>query len=267
MPSRPEPCPGRARFPSKVQRQGVAEGVPAGATAVDSKTVPRGNDLRDRIDSQFGRFCSIRGIDNLLRSPLKQWGFELLSPQLRRPNEDPKKARQVLRSAPPLARKVRATRPGKRLRVLFEDEARLGQQGTFASVWAERGTRPVDERQSKHASVRVFSTVVPLTGRSVSMVASRANAFPSSSFSAASAASSCGATTRPRCSRARAGTARRSFARRRTSRRTCASTTGATEATRRRATSCVRRSRTLRRYARRSCGRSAGRNGSCALQV
>jgi transposase len=71
---------------------------------------------------------------------------------------------------------VKAAHPGKRIRVLFEDETRLGQQGTLASVWAERGTRPVVERQNGRESVWVFGAVEPLTGRSVSMVASKANA-------------------------------------------------------------------------------------------
>ena len=77
---------------------------------------------------------------------------------------------------------MRARHPGKRLRVLFEDEARLGQQGTLASVWAERGTRPVVERQNGRKSVWVFGAVEPLTGRSVSMVASKANAFSMQQF-------------------------------------------------------------------------------------
>jgi transposase len=70
---------------------------------------------------------------------------------------------------------VKARHPNKRLRVLFQDEARLGQQGTLSSVWAKRGTRPVVERQNGRKSVWVFGAVEPLTGRSVSMVSSKAN--------------------------------------------------------------------------------------------
>lgn len=70
---------------------------------------------------------------------------------------------------------MKAAHPEKRIRVLFEDEARLGQQGTLTDVWAERGTRPSVERQNGRKSVWVFGAVEPLTGRSVSMVASHAN--------------------------------------------------------------------------------------------
>jgi transposase len=77
---------------------------------------------------------------------------------------------------------VKAAHPGKRVRVLLMDEARLGQQGTLTSVWAERGTRPVVERQNGRKSVWVFGAVEPLTGSSVSMVASKANAFSMREF-------------------------------------------------------------------------------------
>lgn len=77
---------------------------------------------------------------------------------------------------------MKASHPGKRVRVLFEDEARLGQQGTLASVWAERGTRPTVERQNGRKSVWVYGAVEPLTGRSLSMVASKANVFSMQEF-------------------------------------------------------------------------------------
>lgn len=77
---------------------------------------------------------------------------------------------------------MKAAHPGKRIRVFFADEARLGQQGTLTSVWAERGTRPVVERQNGRKSVWVFGAVEPLTGRSVSMVAVKANTFSMQEF-------------------------------------------------------------------------------------
>jgi transposase len=47
----PKPRPGRARFLSDEQREAVAERVRAGATAGDAKTVLRGKDPQDWIDS------------------------------------------------------------------------------------------------------------------------------------------------------------------------------------------------------------------------
>lgn len=95
----PKPRPGRAHFLNEKQREAVAERVRAGATAADSKTVLRGKDLQDWIDSQFGKFYSLSGIYNLLHS----MGFELLSPRPRHPKQDPKKAKQFRKSAPLLS--------------------------------------------------------------------------------------------------------------------------------------------------------------------
>jgi len=77
---------------------------------------------------------------------------------------------------------VKREHPGKRIRVLFEDEARLGQQGTIANVWARRGSRPTVDRQNGRKSAWVFGAVEPLTGRSLSMVAQTANTFAMQEF-------------------------------------------------------------------------------------
>ena len=169
----PKPRPGRARFLDEEQREAVAKRVRAGATAGDGTTILPGKDLQRWNESQFGTLHSLSGIYHLLRS----MGFGLLSPRPRHPQPGSAEGQAVLRSAPPFVHKVRARHPGKRVSVLFEDEARLGQHGTLARVWAEWWTGPVVERQNGRKSVWVFGAVKPLTGRSVSMAASMANAF------------------------------------------------------------------------------------------
>jgi hypothetical protein len=41
---------------------------------------------------------------------------------------------------------------GKPIEVWFQDEARVGQQGTLTHVWAERGSRPPGVRDDRHDS-------------------------------------------------------------------------------------------------------------------
>jgi len=72
--------------------------------------------------------------------------------------------------------------PHKRVRVIFEDEARFGQQGTLSRVWAERGTRPSVVRQNGRRSIWVFGAVEPLTGRSTAMMTPKANTDEMQSF-------------------------------------------------------------------------------------
>lgn len=50
---------------------------------------------------------------------------------------------------------------GKPIEIWFQDEARVGQQGTLTYVWAERGTRPPAPRDNRHHSVWLFGAVCP----------------------------------------------------------------------------------------------------------
>ena len=70
----------------------------------------------------------------------------------------------------------RRRQPGKRVEVWFQDEARVGQQGTLTHVWAETGSRPERVRQTEYEWVYLFGAVNPLTGASSAMLAPTANA-------------------------------------------------------------------------------------------
>jgi hypothetical protein len=50
---------------------------------------------------------------------------------------------------------------GKPVEVWFRDEARVGQQGTLARVWARRGTRPRAPRDRRYAWAYLFGAVCP----------------------------------------------------------------------------------------------------------
>jgi transposase len=60
--------------------------------------------------------------------------------------------------------------------VWFEDEARLGQRGTLATAWADRGTRPTAPKQTAYANLHVLTAVCPATGRAEGLVSERLNA-------------------------------------------------------------------------------------------
>ncbi len=47
------------------------------------------------------------------------------------------------------------------MEVWFEDEARVGQQGTYGAVWNEVGSRPAVARDDRHDSVWLFGSVCP----------------------------------------------------------------------------------------------------------
>ena len=58
-----------------------------------------------------------------------------------------------------------AGRPGERVEVWFEDEARFGQKGSLTTVWAERGSRPTAPEQTAYGNLHVGTAVCPATGR------------------------------------------------------------------------------------------------------
>lgn len=57
----------------------------------------------------------------------------------------------------------------------FQDEARVGQQGTLTNVWAERGSRPRAVKQTEYDWLYVFGAVNPLTGESSALLAPTVN--------------------------------------------------------------------------------------------
>lgn len=50
---------------------------------------------------------------------------------------------------------------GKPIEVWFQDEARVGQKGGHAYVWAPIGSRPPLVRDNRHASVHLFGAICP----------------------------------------------------------------------------------------------------------
>jgi transposase len=65
--------------------------------------------------------------------------------------------------------------PGVRVEVWFQDEARVGQQGTLTRVWAERGSRPSAVKQTEYDWCYLFAAVNPLTGASSALVTPTVN--------------------------------------------------------------------------------------------
>jgi putative transposase len=50
---------------------------------------------------------------------------------------------------------------GKPIEIWFQDEARVGQQGTLTRLWARRGTRPRAPRDRRYAWAYLFGAVCP----------------------------------------------------------------------------------------------------------
>ncbi len=65
---------------------------------------------------------------------------------------------------------VRDEHPDKEVEVWFEDEARIGQQGTLTTKWAERGSRPTAVKQTEYEWAYISAAVNPITGRALGVI-------------------------------------------------------------------------------------------------
>jgi len=70
---------------------------------------------------------------------------------------------------------VTEAHPDKQVQVWFQDEARIGQQGTLTNVWAGRGSRPTAVKQTEYEWCYLFAAVNPLSGASSAMITPTVN--------------------------------------------------------------------------------------------
>jgi transposase len=65
---------------------------------------------------------------------------------------------------------------GKAVEVWFQDEARVGQQGTITRVWAKRGSRPRAPRDRRYGWADLFGAACPARGIGAALVLPEVNA-------------------------------------------------------------------------------------------
>jgi len=82
----------------------------------------------------------------------------------------------LARTRPLFAQEVKAAHPeAPAIEWWFQDEARIGQQGTLTSIWAETGSRPTQILQTEYQWVYLYAAVNPATGASSAMLAPTVN--------------------------------------------------------------------------------------------
>jgi len=59
--------------------------------------------------------------------------------------------------------------------IWFQDEARVGQKGGHAYIWAERGSRPLMVRDNRHDSAYIFGAICPARGVGAAIITPGAN--------------------------------------------------------------------------------------------
>ena len=64
---------------------------------------------------------------------------------------------------------------GRPIEIWFQDEARVGQQGTHAYIWAPIGSRPLMVRDNRHDSAYIFGAICPQRGVGAAIITPAAN--------------------------------------------------------------------------------------------
>ena len=59
--------------------------------------------------------------------------------------------------------------------IWFQDEHRIGQQGSLTRIWARKGTRPRVSRQQQFISAYIFGAVCPEKDKGAAVIMPRAN--------------------------------------------------------------------------------------------
>ena len=86
------------------------------------------------------------------------------------PAEGPGRYKRPLKRAPRILRKLQRTHDGKRIRLFFQDEARIGQKGRTCHVWWKRGERPPGLCDKRFTFAYIFAAVEPGTDNAFALV-------------------------------------------------------------------------------------------------
>lgn len=164
---------GAAGLPLTEQQQAeLKQRLDAGPTPEDGVCSLRGRDVK-RILAQ--EFHVVRSLPSVYRM-LHELGYSCLCPRPRHDKADPEQQAAFRRELPQRLRAIAEARPGRRLRLYFEDESRFGQQGTLTRVWAPRGSRPRAVRQTAYQYLWVLGAVCPATGHAEGLLSPALNA-------------------------------------------------------------------------------------------
>lgn len=167
------PRPGRPGFLSAEQMKEVEAWVEVGPNLETDGVVRwRRIDLVERIKAKFSVTLDVRTVGRLLRA----LNFRRLSVRPQHPKSDEAAQEAFQKDFPALAAAaIPEPARGKPVEIWWQDEARVGQQGTLTRIWARRGTRPRAVRDHRFTSAYVFGAVCPQRGTGAAMITPNVN--------------------------------------------------------------------------------------------
>ncbi len=140
----------------------VLDGPDPEASGLSAYTL---EDLANICEQRFGKRMHPWSLGRLL----KRLGFSRQKTRPSHPQKDPA-AQAAFKRAPALLRKIQHTHKNKRIRLFFQDEARIGQKGRTCHIWWRRGERPPGLCDKRFTFAYIFAAVEPGTDNAFALV-------------------------------------------------------------------------------------------------
>ena len=152
-------APGAAGKLTRAQMSEVRQWVLDGPDPAIHKVIRwRCVDLCAEVERRFAVTVAKRTMVKWLR----KWRFTRLQPRPYHPKKDAAGQEAFKKNfGSRLKESVRDRRDGTPVEIWFQDEARVGQQGSLSYVWAPIGSRPPAVRDNRHDSVYIFGAICP----------------------------------------------------------------------------------------------------------
>ena len=129
-------------------------------------------DLRDRILARFFVVMDERSVGRIL----KTLTFSHISVRPRHPLANAEAQQAHKKTLPSLSPpSFLPAAQGKSIELWWQDEARVGQQGSLTRIWAQRGSRPTAPRDQRYEWAYLFGAVCPARGVGAGLVLPHAN--------------------------------------------------------------------------------------------
>jgi transposase len=160
------PRPGRAPILPRHEEGRFLERIDAPPRPEDGVGTLRGADIRRIPEQEFGARYSLDGVYKLLH----RLDYNDLMPRPQHEDADEELQAIFREVVVDQIQAIEEAHPGQEVQVWHHDEARFGQQGTIARVWARRGSRPRRVRQNGRESLYVLTAVCALTGAAFGLI-------------------------------------------------------------------------------------------------
>jgi transposase len=163
--------PGRAPILPRTEEGRFLERIDAPPRPEDGVCTLRGVDIRRILEREFDARYSLDGVYKLL----DRLEYRSLMPRPQHEDADPELQAIFREVVLDQIQAIEEAHPGAEVQVWHEDEARFGQQGTLARVWARRGSRPRRVRQNGRTWLYVLTAACAAVGAVAGLIAPELN--------------------------------------------------------------------------------------------